>query len=247
MPASSNLYDTSYFGFYKTPAELGITETSSLTTDISGIQPYVNALTIGSSNANKDPPLLPGTRYFIDTNTTCLDASNTSRHKSILIDGVLENKLNDQKGLMYSMFASLDSIDTSANMFNALKNDPGEKCESVSVYANGRTDGKKSTEIKTGYVSKSDKDKIDPSAIKSPFTDIASVDQVDDITRKSVERAGAIRDVSEGERLNSSRSNGASRKSVMIDNDIITQFYFTSITLLGLYMFYRLYDKHFYK
>ena len=228
MPASSNLYDTSYFGFYKTPTELGITETSSLTTDISGIQPYINALTIGSSNANKDPPLLPGTRYFIDTNTTCLDASNTSQRKSILIDGVLENKLNEQKGLMYSMFASLDSIDTSANMFNALKNDPGEKCEPVSVYANGRTDGTKSTEIKTGYVSKSDKEKIDPSAIKSPFTDIASVDQVDNITPSTPSGTAEF-----------------SRKSVMIDNDIITQFYFTSITLLGLYMFYRLYDKHF--
>lgn len=247
MPASSNIYDTSYFGFYKTPTEMGIADTYSLTTDISGIKPYVNALTIGSSNANKDQTLLPGTRYFIDTNTTCIDASNASQRKSILIDGVLENKMNDQKGLLYSLFASLDSIDTSANMFNALKNDPGEKCEPVSVYANGRTDGTKSSDIKTGYVSKSDKEKIDPSAIKSPFTDIASVDQV--------ERAGAIRDVSVGELLNSvdavegnRRSlDNIKRKSVMIDNDIITQFYFTSITLLGLYMFYRLYDKHFYK
>ena len=102
-----------YATMYKSPQEVNNTPQNLM-----GY--YSDALLTGSStsqivfqdeyNAGK----LPGNRYFINTQTKCLDNSGNIQNRSVLIDNInettMDNFPSDERGLMYSFFASLGTL-----------------------------------------------------------------------------------------------------------------------------------------
>lgn len=81
---------------------------------------YVDALLTGGGSqkiysTDFESGRLPGNRYFIDTNTVCKDNNGDLHARSILIDNVNERTMdsfpNKERGLMYSLFASMGNID----------------------------------------------------------------------------------------------------------------------------------------
>lgn len=155
---------------------------------------YADALITGKSIVYKDSPYLVGNRYFIDTHTKCLDKNDNSKThpRSVLVDNVNSSALgttnDNNSGLIYSLLASLKTIDSN-DMFNDMSNnEPTEYintstdylkdiknpvlplCNKITVFS----DDKKETDI-SGWIVDSDRKAIDPDAIKEGFVDVADL------------------------------------------------------------------------
>jgi hypothetical protein len=186
-----NEFDSNFVNYgelYKSPREMK--QNSKFL-----INSYADSLvTGGESIIYKDSPYLVGNRYFIDTHTKCLDKNDNSKtyQRSILVDNVNTSALgttNDKNtGLIYSLLASLKTIDSN-DMFNDMSNNqptefinnstdylkdienpPLPLCNKITVYS----DDKKETDI-SGWVIDSDRTDIDPKAIKEGFVNISDM------------------------------------------------------------------------
>jgi len=167
--------DSNFFNYadmYKSP-----TEANNLPQNLIGY--YSTALLSGGSSAQPifadgySASDLPGNRYFIDTQTQCEDTQGQMQKRSILIDNVMESTMNrnpvKERGLMYSLFASLGSISTSntapslspSSSPAVIQTNTIPQCQLVKVKS---TDNSQENTIKA-YVSDADFDKIDPYAI----------------------------------------------------------------------------------
>ena len=176
-----NTFDVHYVNYgelYKNPRDMNMNSKEL-------IGDYADALMKGPSDAYINSPELLGNRYFLDTNTHCLDKNDNEKvqNRSVLVDNInasaLAKSKYGNKGLIYSLLASMKSIN-SDKMFNMEDGEPISyakrsptgylehidkkdmpQCTSVTVY----TDDKKERDI-TGWVTEDDRDDIDPLAIK---------------------------------------------------------------------------------
>ena len=183
-----NVYNTfdinfvNYGELYKTPRDMEA-NSSELIGD------YADALVKGPSDVYVNSPELLGNRYFMDTQTQCLDKNdNTQVHnRSVLVDNVHASAMakakDGNKGIIYSLLASMKSIDndtmfpmdngeptsfqkhSGTGYLSNVEQKPMPLCTSVSVY----TDDKKDRDI-TGWVIEEDRGNIDPLAIREGMT-----------------------------------------------------------------------------
>ena len=179
-----NVYNTfdinfvNYGELYKTPRDMEM-NSSELIGD------YADALVKGPSDVYVNSPELLGNRYFMDTQTQCLDKNdNTQVHnRSVLVDNIHASAMakakDGNKGLIYSLLASMKSIDndtmfpmndgeptsfskhSGTGYLSNVDQKPMPLCSSVSVY----TDDKKDRDI-SGWVIEEDRGNIDPLAIR---------------------------------------------------------------------------------
>ena len=188
-----NNFDSNFINYgelYKTPNEMKMNSKSL-------IGDYADALIKGRSDVYVDSPNLVGNRYFIDTNTQCKnkDDNNKLETRSVLVDNVMDEALNHtkggNKGLIYSLLASLKMID-SETMFTDMKNNEPthfEKyssteylskspnadmpsCSEVSVYSSNQKDS-----IINGWMTEEDIKNVDPNALaqKEGFVEMGSI------------------------------------------------------------------------
>jgi hypothetical protein len=172
-PPPSNLVN--YGDIYYSPLEMK-TWSKYLISD------YANALITGNTPVYKNPAtVLPGNRYFLDTNTQCKDASGSVHDRSVIIDNVLQTRVDESNtagnhGLMYSFLASLESLDKSSyppiptysptaylSDVSGQSNIPA--CVPVSIYL----DGTNSTTA-SGWITETDRAELDPLALKEGFS-----------------------------------------------------------------------------
>ena len=183
-----NVYNTfdinfvNYGELYKTPREMEM-DSSELIGD------YADAMMKGPSDVYINSPELLGNRYFMNTQTQCLDKNDNSKihERSVLVDNVHASAMakakDGNKGLIYSLLASMKTIN-SDTMFPMNEGEPvsfpkhsgtdylnnvDQKsmplCNSVTVY----TDDKKDRDI-SGWVTEEDRANIDPLAIREGMT-----------------------------------------------------------------------------
>ena len=214
-----------YASLYYSPQQLPNTDPNTL------IQYYTNALVSGTSPAYINSPTTPGNRYFLNTKTPCKDASGKLQDRSVLIDNVLQSKVNksNNNGLLYSLFSSLDNIasssifrvqdvcgttplylsssspsSTGTNMGSNLPT-----CAPVTVYIDGTQTG-----VTSAYLTQSDIQEVDPLAIQSEgFT----------CTKNE----------------NKNKKNNKNKKEM----DMVTQFYIGSLIAISIFILYSLYQK----
>jgi hypothetical protein len=179
-----NVYNTfdinfvNYGELYKTPREMEM-DSSELIGD------YADAMMKGPSDVYINSPELLGNRYFINTQTQCLDKNDNSKthDRSVLVDNIHASAMtkakHGNKGLIYSLLASMKSINSNTmfpmndgepvsfpkqsgtDYLNNVDQKSMPTCTNVSVY----TDDKKDRDI-SGWVTEEDRENIDPLAIK---------------------------------------------------------------------------------
>lgn len=176
-------------------------------------------------------------RYFIHTNTKCKDITNGDlQNQSILIDNISDDSLWQKynKGLMCS---STTSDYTGSNRMRELLSNVGatslstmDECRSVSVY----TDASKSKTIR-GYVSKADYENMDPSIINNEQSKTMNSSVSSNTPAPSpvaIENFSTLHTVYDDE-----------KSYAVMENNIVTKFYFISISVILLYILFRLYEK----
>jgi len=170
-----NKFDSNFVNYgelYKSPMEMKQNSKEL-------ISHYADALIKGESPVYKDSPNLVGNRYFISTNSKCLDNDDKEQTRSILVDNVnasaMETTEGGNKGLIYSLLASLKTIN-SGDMFNEMEdgkpveyiNDNSDylndtelpKCNEIKVFANNKRE-----DTVSGWVTNIDRSEIDPLSI----------------------------------------------------------------------------------
>jgi hypothetical protein len=183
-----NKFDPNFVNYgelYKSPREMK--QNSKMLIDL-----YADALVKGSSPVYTNTPNLVGNRYFINTNSQCLDKNDrTKTHpRSVLVDNVNKSAMETTKdgntGLIYSLLASLKTINGEEMFKDVSNNEPTEYinngtdylkdlsnapiplCSKVTVFA----DDKKDKDV-SGWLTDSDRQDIDPKAIKEGFISVA--------------------------------------------------------------------------
>lgn len=175
-----NKFDSNFVNYgelYKSPMEMKQNSKQL-------ISHYADALIKGGeSPVYKDSPNLVGNRYFISTNSKCLDNDDKEQTRSILVDNVnasaMETTEGGNTGLIYSLLASLKTIN-SGDMFNEMEdgkpveyiNDNSDylndtelpKCNEIKVFANNKRE-----DTVSGWVTKRDRSEIDPKSISEGF------------------------------------------------------------------------------
>jgi hypothetical protein len=196
---------------------------------------YTDALVTGFSPAIIDSSYtIPGNRYFLNTYTPCLDSSGNQQPRSVLVDNVLTSSVKNSndygnQGLLYSLFASLDNMNTS-DLFNVKDACGGNpinlpiqsqtsigsgslfvsdlpQCAPVSVYINGGN-----TTSVSGWMIESDITKVDPLALSEGFDLKMDTDAI----------------------------NGKNRE---LFTQIMVWFYIIALIIIAAYMIYRLMKK----
>ena len=176
-----NTFDSNFINYgelYKTPQDMKMNSKTL-------IGDYADALIKGPSDVYIDSPNLAGNRYFINTHTLCANKENINdtNERSILVDNVMKSALNQtkggNKGLIYSLIASMKTLDTNAMFLDMSNNQPTSfdkhspsaylskidetpmpLCSKVSVYSDDNR-----SDIISGWVTKEDKQQIDPAAL----------------------------------------------------------------------------------
>jgi hypothetical protein len=205
-------------------------------TTIADVQTKINNAVSTNAGSSNEIKMKDKNRYFIHTNTQCKDLNGKSQYQSILINNISDDTLwkKYNSSLMYSS-SMTSSQSAGANRMRQLLSNMGadslasmDKCRGVAVY----TDSTKSKTIR-GYVSLSDYNNLDPSVINNDQSDMMNSSSKSE-SNSPVESEGftPISHVYDDE-----------KPYADLENNIITKFYFVSITVILLYILFRLYEK----
>lgn len=175
-----------------------------------------------------------GNRYFVDTNTPCFKYnSDGSANRYILVDDMkyMKNSKGDldtsKYGLLYSAEGSLQEIEGN-KMFSKINMnyDPkayANKCVPVSIYLD-----KTGAKTDTQYMTIADCNRVDSVALSNP---------------KQCPSLATETFVNNGSSDTDSPVDFKLIKKFVLEDDFITKFYFGSVTVIGLFILYRLYEK----
>ena len=244
--STSNILDGTFkVGFIKNLQDMGISspnnvDTTNSTKNMNGYQKYTDALLTGNSSAttisNNGAPL--GNREFTkNTGIQCMDNTQQVQERWFVVDGMAYlNGDTTKNGLMFSGYQTLqDTKDLSKNASDIVTNNMSDNnCISVNLITNSNGDTEK------GYISTNEYNILKK---KSPSI-FASTNE------------GFLGDGGHGHgghglfynygvypgyrtfELEENRE-----KKLTIEDDIITGFFLGSLTVLSLFLLYRLFER----
>ena len=227
----------------KTPSSLGIAPAnnySSVDNNLKVLKQYNKAILNGDSyilNDGVTPAAKPfGDRHFQKTNVSCMKfdkKENTDRY--ILVDNMkfMKDKNGNldtgHYGLLYSAEGSLQDIDANSIFSNTNmnydSNAQGNKCVPVSIYLDNSH-----TKNDTKYVTINDCNRIDSVAFVNGVKDCKVNENFTDINSSVYDEENSY---------NRTRL----QPKIIIDDDFLARYYITAISCIGLFIFYRLYNK----
>ena len=253
-------------GYIKNLAAMGITPatnvgTLSVTKNMAGYQQYENALLGGNSSATTSAqngaPL--GNRKFEKQGGQCMDNTQQVQERSFVVDGMAYlNGDTSKTGLMYSAY---QTIQDSKDLLAAAQLPDDNKCVKVKLIKNSRGD------TESGYISTNEYNvwkKKQPSIFAAEGFEVSGrVDRYNVQPYYSyvgdgnaVTMNGFFNDqiIDANWLLNPMRvktlvleddeeSEDSPSIKLNIDEDIVTGFFLGSITVLSLFLIYRLFDR----
>lgn len=227
---------------FKTPHQMHISAKGDPKQNINAVNQYDNALNNGVMIDGSGKPINQplGSRYFVNTNTIChkKDGRGTT-NRYMLVDNMKYMKYEDGSvntdnyGLLYSAMGSLQELDSN-NLLSQLgqienPDDPNNKCVNVTIDLKG---DQKTFDSK--FVTVGDCKKIDAVAFKDKnagvceaFSEYVDIDNIY-VNDNNKEVAWKPEDIVP--------------RAVVVD-DSITTFYLGSLTVVGLFILYRLMEK----
>lgn len=252
--------DYKYFQFINTPTEMGMSSDgsiSAITRDIAGLIAYVSLLSSGDGEASKmGGPL--GNKFFLPTGAKCKDiASGELVTRSLYVNNVPDGSIpfisqglgdvnfTEFRGLIPGTLSNLGQINP-MQIFAAFMNGPNPDCQSITMETVD-VNGIKSQN--TGYVTNDDigsmsacwfpngKNSVSGDTCREAFTAMSDAQgkKYDD----------TFSDVSDYGINKKPRQKSAKPKYdfATMPKDPMIKIYYTSLTLLLFYIFYRVFKE----
>ena len=234
--------DYQYFKYIKSPEELGMSASGSLDAlakDIGGLIGYVELLSVGGGKASKvSGPL--GNKFFLETGAKCKDVNSGNQvTRSIYINNVpdgsipfITSGLDGQKfttfeGLIPGTMSNLAHINP-MQMFQAFMTGTNPACQQIQMETIDENNVKS---IKSAFVTVDD-----INSMSSDWFIDGKKPEVPKVTEKFTTLEGTTL---EGTTLEGSTMNDYSK----MPDDLLVKLYYSSLGLLGLYIFFRLFQK----
>lgn len=252
--------DYKYFQFINTPTEMGMSSDgsiSAITRDIAGLIAYVSLLSSGDGEASKmGGPL--GNKFFLPTGAKCKDiASGELVTRSLYVNNVPDGSIpfisqglgdvnfTEFRGLIPGTLSNLGQINP-MQIFAAFMNGPNPDCQSITMETVD-VNGIKSQN--TGYVTNDDigsmsacwfpngKNSVSGDTCREAFTAMSDAQE-----KKYPDTPSVVSDYGIDKKP---RQKSAKPKYdfATMPKDPMIKIYYTSLTLLLFYIFYRVFKE----
>jgi hypothetical protein len=211
----------SYYSNILTPSELNMTYDTSpdaLQKDINGLTQYMNLLISGNSQASSTGMPL-GNKYFVNTNTKCIDSLNNNVDRYMYVDNVLTSNSTQYKGLISTTINSLKAINPLSSM-QVFNTSPNLKCEQVTLQT---IDNNNNQSSEMHYVATMDIAGINPCNFTSGINQVTNEKCIQGFTTQNnlTENASPIKRC----------------------KDPLVQIYYVGLASVGIYILYKFIEK----
>jgi hypothetical protein len=223
-----------YYNNIKTPAQIGMSDQGSLAAlgnDINGLIQYVDLLVSGNSKASATGGPL-GNKFFLQTGAKCKDPDGTEQDRFIYINNVPEGNIpfisqgmgvnfSEFKGLIPGAMGNLNVLNPYAIMSSFLSGSTPD-CQELTMETIDVNNNKSS---ETHYVTLVDIQNMDACSFSNntnPVTNETCKESFHNIYKEN-------------------SFNNAS--SVLLPKDPIVQLYFFGLSMIGVYVLYKLMEK----
>jgi len=225
-----------YYKNINSPSDLGMSSNGSLSTlgkDVNGLIGYVQLLVEGTGDASKTGQPL-GNKFFLKTGAKCVDSENKQQDRYIYIDNVPNGNIpfisqgmgedfTEFRGLIPGMMSDLNTLNPYSIM-QAFLAGSNPKCQEIKMEVI-KNNNQSSNE--SHYVTVVDIQNMDPCSFP---------DGKNPITKKGCQQSMSNMNLQE---INTEYNHSSN----IIPNDIIIQFYFLGLTIIGIYVLYKIMNK----
>jgi hypothetical protein len=256
--------DYKYYDYINSPENMGMSadgSMSAITKDVAGLINYVTLLSSGGGPASKTGEPL-GNKFFLETGATCKNkASGEDVTRSLYINNVPDGsipfisagtgvRVDSLKGLIPGTLSNLAQINP-MQIFGAFMEGSEPECQSITMETINVNNEKK---YETGYVTINDIKNMNPKWFpdnKNPVTS-EGFTTLRDTTMKYSKNSKNTKPIPiDSEEYNkyintykvkyiSKRNNKKVDYSIM-PNDVFVKMYYSSVGLLLLYIFYKIF------
>jgi hypothetical protein len=223
-----------YYNNIKTPSQIGMSSNgsiSALTSDIDGLINYVTLLVEGKSKASSTGQPL-GNKFFLKTGAKCLDTStNQQVDRYIYVDNVPDGSIpfisqglgvnfSDFRGLIPGAMGDLNVLNPFSIM-QAFLSGTNPPCQQLTMQT---IDVNNNTSSETHYVTLVDIQNMNPCTFQN---------NTNPITNKSCKQA-----------FHTLSQSDINDEQIKLPEDPIAQLYFLGLSVLSIYILYRLIEKN---
>lgn len=225
-----------YYKNIKTPSQIGMSDKGSLAAlgkDIEGLVEYTSLLVSGKSKASATGKPL-GNKFYLKTGGKCKDLSGNEQDRYIYINNVPSGNIpfissgmgvnfSEFKGLIPGTMSNLNALNPYAIMGAFLTGSEPE-CQEITMevidISNNRSMG-------SNYVATVDINNMDPCWFSDKTNPISGAKCTETFTDFN----------------NNKYNDNIIKSSVSMPDDLATQLQLLSVSLLGIYLVYCLYNK----
>lgn len=238
--------DYNYSAQIKSPQALGMSAHGSfgaLTDDIGGLLSYIGLLVTGRSDASVTGQPL-GTRFFLPTDAECTDvATKEIVSRSLYVNNIPDGTLpfisqamggsgfTDFEGLLPGVLSNLNNIHP-LQILTAITNGSSPPCQKITMPT---MDKNNVPGMASGYVLNNDIASMNPSWFPSG--------QRPPITEQFNTMHNSKLSDENNNLFNTSTLQGSKINYSKMPNNLLVKIYFTSLGLLGLYIFFKMMRK----
>ena len=224
-----------YYSNIKSPAEIGMSDQGSLSAlgnDINGLVQYVELLVSGKSKASATGGPL-GNKFFLQTGAKCSDPSGNEQDRFIYINNVPDGNIpfisqgmgtnfSDFEGLIPGAMGNLNVLNPYAIMSSFLSGST-PPCQELTMQT---IDSNNNSSSETHFVTLVDIQNMDACSFPNntnPVTNATCKETFHNIYKE-----------------NSFNNNN---NTVLLPKDPIVQLYFFGLSMIGIYVLYKLMEK----
>jgi len=228
-----------YYKNINTPSNLGMSSNGSLTTlgrDVDGLISYIELLVEGTGDASKTGEPL-GNKFFLKTGAKCLDSKNKEQDRYLYINNVpsgnipfisqgMGENFTEFRGLIPGMMTDLNALNPYSIM-QAFLAGSMPKCQEIKMEV---VNNNNQSSNESHYVTVVDIQNMDPCNFPSGKNPITQKSCQQSMTNMGL-NAQEFYDNENDPFLN------------VMPNDLITQLYFFGLSIVGIYILYKLMNK----
>jgi hypothetical protein len=229
-----------YYKNIKTPSQIGMSDQGSLSalgSDINGLIQYVEVLVTGNSEASATGGPL-GDKFFLQTGAQCTDVSTGNLvDRYIYVDNVPDGDIpfisqglgvnfSNFEGLIPGAMGNLNVLNPFAIMssFLAGSNPPCQELTMQTIDVNNNVSSQ------TEFVTQADIGAMDPCTFQNGVNPVNGNQCVELFQNMDPNKT-------------KQNKKGSKKNTNIIPDDPIVQVYFTSLAIVGIYIFYCLMNK----
>jgi len=246
--------DYDYSSKIKAPDQMGMSGEGTfgaLANDISGLMGYVDLLVSGKCKLGtcaSNPPRPLGSKFFVETPVQCTDkATEKSVKRSIYVNNVPDGSIpfiSDGAGLRFDSFTGLlPGVMSNISQINPMKiltaftSGPSSTCQAITMPT---IDSNDKEGVATAYVTNKDISPMNPLWFSVPGNAKPSREQLKELNDDKESFTGIK---SKSSLIQPTTLNGAKVDYSKLPDNLLIQFYISSLGLLGLYMFLKIIFK----